>query len=187
MGYFPFMIDLEKKRCVIAGAGKVAARKAEQMAEFGAEVTVIAPDICEQMQVLLETKKEQFRLIQRKIAKEDLMSADVVVMATDQPAVNEEMAAFCKEQRILVNVVDVKKDCGFYFPAIIKQGDVVISVSTGGCSPLLAAEIKKEIRQGLSKDYGSIARKMGQKRQEIMDTVEEPEERKRLFREMLSE
>ncbi len=187
MAYFPFMIDLEKKRCVIAGAGKVAVRKAEQMIEFGADVTVVAPDICVQMRTLFEGKKNQMCLIQRKITKEDIVSADVVIMATNQPAVNEEMAAFCKEQRILVNVVDVKKDCGFYFPAIIKEEDVVISVSTGGCSPLLASGIKKEIQQGLSKDYGSIARKMGQRRQKIIDMVEDPAERKRLLKEMLIE
>ena len=83
--------------------------------------------------------------------------------------------------------MDVKKDCGFYFPAIIKEENVVISVSTGGCSPLLASRIKKEIQQGLSNDYGSIARKMGQRRQKIIDMVEDPAERKRLLKEMLIE
>ena len=97
MAYFPFMIDLEKKRCVIAGAGKVAVRKAEQMIEFGADVTVVAPDICVQMRTFFEGKKNQMCLIQRKITKEDIVSADVVIMATNQPAVNEEMAAFCKK------------------------------------------------------------------------------------------
>ena len=62
------------------------------------------------------------------------------------------MAELCRQQRILVNVVDVKSDCGFYFPAIIKDKEVVISVSTGGQSPVLAGTIKRNIESHLGKN-----------------------------------
>ena len=82
---------------------------------------------------------------------------DVVIMATDDAELNSRYAELCRNNHILVNVVDVKKDCDFYFPAIIKQGEVVVSVSTGGSSPMLASKIKKDIRQNLRADYGQIA------------------------------
>ena len=135
MACFPFMIELEHKNCVICGGGLVAARKVDSMLEFGAKVRVIAPKMEES---ILQMKNENLELILRKVEEQDLFEADFVIMATNDETVNSRMAAFCKEHHILVNVVDEKENCDFYFPAMIKQEDVVIAVSTGGDSPLLA-------------------------------------------------
>lgn len=113
----------------------------------------------------------------RKVAEADISGMDVVIMATDDAELNSQYAKLCRSRHILVNVVDVKKDCDFYFPAIIKQGEVVVSVSTGGSSPMLASKIKKDIRQTLRTDYGQIAEELGAIREEIL--AEEPDERAR--------
>ncbi len=130
MAFFPFMIQMQDKLCVIGGGGKVAYRKVSMMLSFGARVTVIAPKICDELQKI-ESKQGALLLVQRPFEDGDIEGADVVIMATNDSEVNSHIAAICKDKRILVNVVDVKKDCGFYFPAIIKQDDVVVSVSTG--------------------------------------------------------
>lgn len=196
MAYFPFMIQLDDKQCLIVGGGAVAARKAVQMHEFGACVTVVAPEICEELRTMAGGKSsdktaamvektegdcleklEKIRLLQRNVAESDISGMDVVIMATDDAELNSRYAELCRNNHILVNVVDVKKDCDFYFPAIIKQGEVVVSVSTGGSSPMLASKIKKDIRQNLRADYGQIAEELGVIREEIL--MKEPDEQAR--------
>ena len=177
MAFFPFMIQMDDKKCLIVGGGKVAARKAEQMLSFGAVVTLIAPDVS---QGIYDYKCDRLHIIEREAVIDDIDGADVVIMATDDSGLNEHFAKECRDRRILVNVVDVKKDCDFYFPAIIKQGDVVISVSTGGSSPLLAAKIKKDIAADLRDDYGRIADEMGLLRDSIIERGASEKERKEI-------
>lgn len=239
MSYFPFMIELNNERCLIAGGGTVAYRKACSMLEFGAVVTVVSPEFCPELLELAEQmntpdkycaatgddrkdvtkgvcktdvvtsdcKKcveiqrmgqdncgagENFAdypghltLIKRCVQPQDIDDAFVVIMATDDEKVNHEMAELCRQQRILVNVVDVKADCGFYFPAIIKDKEVVISVSTGGQSPVLAGTIKRNIESHLGRSYGDIAERMGELREQIKAQIDGEEERKKAFQQMV--
>ena len=169
MAFFPFMIQMQDKLCVIGGGGKVAYRKVSMMLSFGARVTVIAPKICDELQKI-ESKQDALLLVQRPFEDGDIEGADVVIMATNDSEVNSHIAAICKDKRILVNVVDVKKDCGFYFPAIIKQDDVVVSVSTGGSAPALASQIKKSIRSHLPDNCGDMAKTLLEKRNAVLKT-----------------
>lgn len=184
MAYFPFMINLDDKKCLVAGGGKVAYRKALQMSEFGAKVFVVAPDICDDLKKL-EKQQDNVCLFQKKMEPSDIEDMDVVVMATSDNAVNSYYAALCKEKKILVNVVDVKKDCGFYFPAIVRQGEVVVGVSTGGCSPLLASHIKQEIQSHIRPDYGKIADEMEDIREAALENIEDDKLRKQYLKEEL--
>lgn len=265
MSYFPFMIQLDGRQCLIAGGGKVAYRKAHQLLEFGAYVKVVAPDICAELVDLacnynqgsykaehkqeagfceaehkhetgsyeaehkheagsceaehkqeaesyeaecklnIESEQEaesklsqglsgkiisedaaKLVLVYRKISEEDLDDADVVVLATNDSEVNSYYADICKRRHILVNVVDVKKDCGFYFPSIIKQGEVVIGISTGGSSPMLAARIKDDINSNIRQDYGDIARELASKREYALEHIPSEDERRRFFEDELN-
>ena len=82
-------------------------------------------------------------------------------------------------------MVDVKADCGFYFPAIIKDKEVVISVSTGGQSPVLAGTIKRNIESHLGRSYGDIAERMGELREQVKAQIDGEEERKKAFQQMV--
>lgn len=184
MAFFPFMIQMQDKLCVIGGGGKVAYRKVSMMLSFGARVTVIAPKICDELQKI-ESKQDALLLVQRPFEDGDIEGADVVIMATNDSEVNSHIAAICKDKRILVNVVDVKKDCGFYFPAIIKQDDVVVSVSTGGSAPALASQIKKSIRSHLPGNCGDMAKTLLEKRNAVLKTEPEEEKRKEIMLDMV--
>ena len=184
MAFFPFMIQMQDKLCVIGGGGKVAYRKVSMMLSFGACVTVIAPKICDELQKI-ESKQDALLLVQRPFEDGDIEGADVVIMATNDSEVNSHIAAICKDKRILVNVVDVKKDCGFYFPAIIKQEDVVVSVSTGGSAPALASQIKKSIKSHLPDNCGDMAKTLLEKRNEVLKTEPEEEKRKEIMLDMV--
>ena len=208
MSYFPFMIELNNERCLIAGGGTVAYRKVCSMLEFGAVVTVVSPEFCPELLELAEQVNtpgkycsatsddrgsvENFAdysgcltLVKRRVQPQDIDGAFVVIMATDDEKVNHDMAELCRQQRILVNVVDVKSDCGFYFPAIIKDKEVVISVSTGGQSPVLAGTIKRNIESHLGRSYGDIAERMGELREQIKAQIDGEEERKKAFQQMV--
>lgn len=218
MSYFPFMIELNNERCLIAGGGTVAYRKVCSMLEFGAVVTVVSPEFCPELLELAEqvntsdkccaatsddtiyenvqsrsqdehgfqeNQAERLTLIKRCVQPQDIDGAFVVIMATDGEKVNHDMAELCKQQRILVNVVDVKADCGFYFPAIIKDKEVVISVSTGGQSPVLAGTIKRNIDSHLDRSYGDIAERMGELREQVKAQVDGEEGRKKVFQQMV--
>jgi siroheme synthase-like protein len=84
-----------------------------------------------------------------------------------------------------VNVVDKKEECSFIFPAIIKQGDMVVSVSTGGNSPAGAGFIKRRINETLPEYYGDMVSRLGEYRDYILENVQSPEDRKRLFNKLL--
>ena len=192
MSYFPFMIELNNERCLIAGGGTVAYRKVCSMLEFGAVVTVVSPEFCPELLELAERlcvpdkySSGHLTLVKRCVQPQDIDGAFVVIMATDDEKVNHDMAELCRQQRILVNVVDVKSDCGFYFPAIIKDKEVVISVSTGGQSPVLAGTIKRNIESHLGRSYGDIAERMGELREQIKAQIDGEEERKKAFQQMV--
>lgn len=192
MSYFPFMIELNNERCLIAGGGTVAYRKVCSMLEFGAVVTVVSPEFCPELLELAERlcvsdkcSSGHLTLVKRCVQPQDIDGAFVVIMATDDEKVNHDMAELCRQQRILVNVVDVKSDCGFYFPAIIKDKEIVISVSTGGQSPVLAGTIKRNIESHLGRSYGDIAERMGELREQIKAQIDGEEERKKAFQQMV--
>ena len=192
MSYFPFMIELNNERCLIAGGGTVAYRKVCSMLEFGAVVTVVSPEFCPELLELAwrlcvsdKYSSGHLTLVKRCVQPQDIDGAFVVIMATDDEKVNHDMAELCRQQRILVNVVDVKADCGFYFPAIIKDKEVVISVSTGGQSPVLAGTIKRNIESHLGRSYGDIAERMGELREQIKAQIDGEEERKKAFQQMV--
>lgn len=138
MAHFPMFVDLTGKPCRIAGGGRVALRKARVLLDFGADVTVIAPEICDELAELeVSARKRPFR-------DEDCAGAMLVVAATDDRAVNHRISAVCAERGIPVNVIDSREESSFLFPAYQKTGDVVAAFSGSGSSPLIAQKLKEQ-------------------------------------------
>lgn len=199
MAYFPLYIEIEGKKCVVVGGGRIAAGKVRQLLEFKARVTVIAPEVTEEIKALAEDGK--VALEQRTVfgGKEEqtgeldgtvcalIRESALVVAATDQTTVNVKVSKLCKENHILVNVVDVKELCTFFFPAIVKREDVVVAVSTSGSSPALAAKLRRELETQIPKDYGRAAAVMGEYREYIKEQVSDISIRKRIFESLLVE
>ncbi|MCD8026202.1 MAG: bifunctional precorrin-2 dehydrogenase/sirohydrochlorin ferrochelatase [Clostridiales bacterium] len=141
MGYFPFFIDIKDKNCVIVGGGRIALQKLEKIILFNPKVTVIAPDICD------EIKKYDVEIKCRKFDDSDINGAVAVISASDDEKLNAHIFELCTSQNILVNTVDDKSKCGFIFPAIVKKGDVAVGISTSGQSPLYAKYLRKKIEK----------------------------------------
>ena len=157
MGYFPFYMDIEGKLCVIAGGGKVAYRKVCDLLPFGVCIRVIALDFNAELEALCkDTFRTQGRLQlnRRLFSIEDIKEADFVIAALSDEALNNQISAYCRENKIPVNVVDVKDECSFIFPSMLKEGPVNIAISSGGASPVLTQIIKERIRQVIPEHTG---------------------------------
>ena len=179
MAYFPFFVDLKDKKCLVVGGGEVALRKTAALLEFEAEVHVIAPIISDKICCL----GDMVILYRRQYQEADLKGALCVIAATDDAGLNRMIFEQCTDRGILVNVVDVCDQCGFFFPAYLRQGPVTVGVTTSGSSPMLAGRIKKQIAQALP-DYSQTARTLGKYREYVKKNVPEQTQRNAIIREM---
>lgn len=164
MTYFPFYCDIEKKKWLLVGGGRVAAGKFSRLIAFTRKITVIAPEISDEIK---KDAASDARLLERDFMAADLDDADIVVAATDDKALNAQIASLCRERKIPVNAVDDPENCDFIFPAIIKKGRLTVSVSTDGASPVYAAALKKEISDLVPEDIDLILEKMAALRKTV--------------------
>ncbi len=164
MTYFPFYCDIEQKKWLLVGGGRVAAGKFSRLIAFTEKITVIAPDISSEIR---ENAPSGVLFLERDFEEADLGRADIVVAATGDRQLNAWIASACRSRGIPVNAVDDPDNCDFIFPAIIKRGRLTVSVSTDGASPVYAAALKKEISDLVPEDIDLILEKMAALRKTV--------------------
>lgn len=180
MSYFPMFVELKGVHCLIVGGGRIALRKAEVLLDFGAEITLIASDIIEEILAL-----KAVHCVIKEFDAADLLGKGLVVAATDDKELNHQIADACMERRIPVNAVDQMEDCSFIFPAYLKKGEVVSAFSSGGQSPVVTQYLKKEVKPLMTDHLGNLAGCLGSLREIVKVSVETEKERKSLYREIL--
>ncbi len=164
MGYLVNLV-LEGKVAVVVGGGKVAGRKAADLLEAGAAVTVIAPDPAAEIRRLAEQK-----LIAgywREYSRPDLYGAYLAIAATDNEAVNLQVYKDAQALGVLVNVVDRPALCSFTVPASVRRGDLTIAVATNGQSPALSGVLREELESRYGEEYGDLVRLMADLRRQM--------------------
>ena len=176
MAYFPFLIDMKNRKCLVVGAGQIARAKMRTFIEFGADVTCISKQICQM---------EHVHFIRKEMDLSDLEGYDVVVAATDDHTLNHLIAKRCMELGIMVNAVDQKDDCTFIFPSILHYGNVVAAFSSGGRNPVVTQYMKKQASSFIDERLGEINEKTGMIRDVLMDL--KPDERKKIMQALLDE
>jgi precorrin-2 dehydrogenase/sirohydrochlorin ferrochelatase len=142
---YPIALDLSGRRALVVGGGEVALRKARALADAGAHVRVVAPKL-----VAGFTEDGRFECFAARYEKGHLEGARIAVAATDDEAVNRQVAEDARAAGVLVNVVDRPELCDFIVPAQVRRGDLLIAISTGGAAPALA----KRLRERLEKEFG---------------------------------
>ena len=189
MAYFPMFVDMTERECLIVGGGNVAYRKVMVMLDFGAKVTVVAEDICEELRKLTiddtANKENRITFIKRKFERKDCDGMEMVIAATDDNALNHEIAEYCKAKGIMVNAVDQKADCSFIFPSYIKEKNLVAAFSSSGNSPVLTQYLKGKEKEILTPFLGELNEYMGQIREKVIAEYDTEAERKRVFKEIL--
>lgn len=180
MSYFPMFMELKDRPCLVVGGGKVARRKAEALRDYGARVTVTAPDVLPEIRAM-----EGVVCLEKYFGQDDLKGQVLVVAATDDPEQNHRISQACKEAGIPVNAVDQKEDCSFIFPAYLKEGEVVAAFSSGGQSPVIAQYLKEQMRPVLTPLLGELAEILACLREGLKQSGME-DMRKKLCQEILT-
>lgn len=186
MAYFPFITDIEDMDCLIAGGGSVALHKAEILAEYNVNIHIVAISICDSLLKLAESNT-RIDARQRGFEDNDINGMDFVIAATGDRELGIHISEICRKQKIPVNVVDIKEACSFIFPAIIHKEPLLVSVSSGGASPALAAGIKKEIKEIIPDYYARLAQNLEKTREYVIENTKDAgaEARKHIFEELV--
>jgi precorrin-2 dehydrogenase/sirohydrochlorin ferrochelatase len=153
--YYPILLNIRDKKCLIVGGGEVALRKVLMLVDYNAKVEVVSPVFCPKLNQL--AKGGSVKLIHRAYKTEDLNNASLVVAATDDTEVNEKVSVEARKKGILTNVVDKPDISDFIVPSYFRQGDIIVAVSTSGKSPALARKIRGELERSLRPEYGRLA------------------------------
>jgi precorrin-2 dehydrogenase/sirohydrochlorin ferrochelatase len=182
MDLFPIFLKIAARPCVVIGAGNLAESKIESLQAAHAKVTVIAPEASPRIVSLAEAGDVEW--LQREYVVGDLTGNFLVVAATNVPAVNRAVFAEATEKDILCNAVDDPPFCDFYFPSVVRRGDLQIAISTAGASPALAQQLRKEINAQLPLDTGDWLTDLGDLRREVTQMEPLNEERKLLLHQL---
>ena len=182
MAYFPMMVELKNKPVLVIGAGEEGTKKVDVLYEFGCRITLVAKEASE------EAVKKAAKYLNREFEDGDITEDYIlVVSATDDRELNKHISELAGRYRIPVNVVDDTELCSFIFPAIVKDKDVVVSVSSGGKSPYVAQYIKKAVIEHMPENIGIINDKMGEYRQTAKRDIEDVSERRKYLKDKLDE
>lgn len=150
--YFPLFVDLSDKKIVVAGGGTIAERRVKTLLPFSESMTVIAPSCTKELQRLEE--KGLILLRKRSVEAADFAGADMVLAATDDNMVNDEIYRLCKDAGILVNVCSDRKKCDFYFPGVVQKENIVVGVTASGANHRMAKQVREAIACAVDKMTG---------------------------------
>lgn len=165
MNTLPLCFNLENRPVLIVGGGEVAMRKADLLARAGARVTIIAPQIDENIRTLLNDKKHQ--CITAQYDKKYLQQQVLVISATDNHHLNQQVYDDCESLNIPVNVVDNPELCHFIFPAIVDREPLTIAISSNGKAPVLARLLRARLESMIPQNLGKLAELAGRYREQV--------------------
>ncbi|OMD88308.1 precorrin-2 dehydrogenase/sirohydrochlorin ferrochelatase family protein [Paenibacillus odorifer] len=180
--YLPIMLDCEGQPCVVIGGGVVAERKVSGLLEAGAAVKVISPSLTDPLDSLAE--KGLLIWMDRTYAPGDLRGAFLVYAATNDRAVNEEVARESRRLGIHVNVASHAEAGNFITPGVVRRGRLTVAVSTSGAGPLAATKIKNVLEKALDAAYEPYLDFVHAMRTRIKEKEPSAEVRGRLLRKL---
>lgn len=175
--YYPAFLDLRGKLGVVVGGGTVARRKVTLLLSAGARVRLVGPWVTGSP----GGAGSSLEIVARRYRAADLDGAFLVFAATDDPAVNREVAQEARARGILVNVADDPTLCDFIVPSVVSRGDLQIAVSTGGASPALAGHLRGELERVVGPEYAELAAVLRSVRKRVLREIVDREQRRAVF------
>ncbi|MEO1889197.1 MAG: siroheme synthase CysG [Cycloclasticus sp.] len=176
MDFLPLFHKLDDKKCLVIGGGAVATRKARLLMDARASVTVISPSLSDELMQLAKGGKLQH--IKRLFKANDTQTFSLIVCATDNPDINENVSAEAHANNIPVNVVDQPALCSFIFPAIVDRAPITIGISSGGVAPVLVRLTRAKLETLLPHKLGDLAKLAAKFRQSVKDHFSNAEQRR---------
>ena len=163
--YYPAFIDVRGRRCVVIGGGRIGEEKVRKLLECDAGVVVISPEVNDGVRDLEHDGRVTW--LRREYEPGDLAGTFLAIAATDDNAVNRQIAAEAEERNVLLNVVDVTHLCTFIAPSVVRRGEVTVATSTGGASPALARKFREELSRSRLLEYADLAPLLSEARTEL--------------------
>ncbi len=183
MRYYPVNLDIKARECLVVGGGSVAARKVKTLLECGAYVTVISPCFSEDMEGL--SQRSGLKMLSRSYRSGDLGGFFLVIGATDDMELNLRISRDAEEKGMLCNIADVPRACNFILPSIIRQGDLVITISTSGKSPAFSKHLRRRLQDAYGVEYAEFLKLMGAVRRRLLAEDHAPEAHKEIFNQLI--
>jgi precorrin-2 dehydrogenase/sirohydrochlorin ferrochelatase len=177
-------VKLEGKRCLVVGAGKVGEPKIGSLIETGARVHVVALEASEAVHQWAGDGKIALEI--RAFASGDLDQAFLAVVATASRELNSSIYHEAQQRGILCNVVDVPEYCDFYYPAVVRRGDLQIAISTNGQSPSLAQKLRQQLERQFGPGYARWVAELGETRKLVLASDLDPKRKSDLLHSLAS-
>ena len=169
MAKYPIFLELGGRRTVVVGGGAVAVRKAGSLLNAGARLVVVAHKPSDAITELCT--KHGAELIRSRYSKQYITGAVLVIAATNDPQVNEQVYRDCQSLEILCNVVDEPPFCDFFVPAVVKRGGLEIAIGTEGYCPAYAGHLRKKLETMFTEEHGQFLSELDSIRREIVEKV----------------
>jgi precorrin-2 dehydrogenase/sirohydrochlorin ferrochelatase len=179
MRYYPIGLDISGRRCLVIGGGEVGERKAQRLLECGARVSIVGKALTPALSGLAQTGRVAH--IPGDYEEGHLEGVFLVIGATNDRDINERIYRDARKRGVLANIVDDPDRCDFILPALCRQGDLVITVATGGKSPALAKKLRQEIEELYGPEYEVLLKIMGELRGKIIDRGQGSDENRKVF------
>jgi siroheme synthase-like protein len=173
LGGYPVNLLVEGRRCVVVGGGRIAARKIEALLDAGADVRVVAVDLSPEVEVWRD--EGRVAIAQRAFEPADLDDAWLVTTATDDPATNRAVADAAEARRVWCNAADDPANCTFTLMSVVRQGDLVVTIGTGGRSPALATYLKDHVTQEMGPEWADLLDLVAEARERVRGAGESSE------------
>ncbi|ARN75777.1 siroheme synthase CysG [Oceanicoccus sagamiensis] len=183
MDFLPLYFQLQEKPCVIIGGGAVALRKATLLHKSGAIIYIVAHEVLPELQQLAESSGGRVRIGDYSAA--DIEGRFLIIAATDDATLNQQVSEDAHQRQVPVNVVDSPELCSVILPAIIDRSPLVIAVSSGGKSPVLARMLRSKIESLIPAAYGRLANLVGGFRDKVKLSYTTVDERKNFWEDVL--
>ena len=181
MGFtYGVCLNLQDKKCLVVGGGSVAERKIIRLLEEKAVVTVVSPQLTANLQEL----QKQFIWVEDTYQESYLADSFLVIAATNQRAINHEIACYCHKHGKLVNVIDSLEESSFTVNSTVQRGDLLLTVSTGGASPAMTKKIRQQLEEQYGLEYAVILEMLKSLRAEAMEKITDEEKRRAFLQEL---
>jgi precorrin-2 dehydrogenase/sirohydrochlorin ferrochelatase len=177
-------VKLEGRPVLVVGAGQIAESKISALLETGAKIRVVALQATAQVREW--DRSRCIELEERAFSPADLDGVFLVIVGTSSSSVNELVFGEAQQRGILCNVVDVPDQCDFFYPAVVRRGDLQIAISTSGQSPSLAQKLRQQLERQFGQGYAAWVAELGETRREVLRSGLDPERKRYLLQSLAS-
>ncbi|HSV26357.1 MAG TPA: bifunctional precorrin-2 dehydrogenase/sirohydrochlorin ferrochelatase [Sedimentisphaerales bacterium] len=176
MAKYPIFLELKGRRVLLVGAGAVAQRKAITFLEAGARLVVVAEKVDPNFEAMCISSKVE--LIIARYSEEYIRDATLVIAATNNRKVNEQIYRDCQKQQILCNSVDEPERCDFFTPAVLRRGRLQIAIGTDGACPAYAGHLRNMLEEVILDAHGRFLDELEIARSKVMQRIADEKQRK---------